>query len=142
MSGCYQLEASTNNICGCFDGWANLDWFSKKGRSHGFNKPTRVNIGNISFGIKYPYQFSEKWVGYLGIGPSVSKIWLKNKTHCGRAKTSKFAGGGILKVGVQYFIGKHLFTTIFADYLYQPANFKTHVDIGGLKIGAGLGIRF
>jgi hypothetical protein len=137
----YQVEASTK-IYDCFDGWANFDWFSKHGKSVGFNDPTRVSIANISLGIKSPYQFSEKFTAYIGIGPSLSKIWLKNKSHCSHENVSKWAIGGILKTGVYYFINKSIFIDVFADYLYQPVHFETHVDIGGFKIGAGLGIKF
>jgi hypothetical protein len=41
-----------------------------------------------------------------------------------------------------FFINRNVFIDVFADYLYQPVNFETHVDIGGFKIGAGMGIKF
>lgn len=137
----YQLEASTK-LYDYLDGWTNLDWFSKQGKSDGFNNPTRVNIVNISIGIKFPYQFSEQFTAYIGIGPSFARIWLKNKSRCSRETVSKFATGGILKIGIYYFITTNVFIDLFADYLYQPVNFKTRVDCGGFKTGAGLGIKF
>jgi hypothetical protein len=137
----YQFEASTK-LYDCLDGWTNFDWFSKHGKSDGFNDPTRVSIANISLGIKFPYQFSEKFTAYIGIGPSLSRIWLKNKSQFSHETVSKLAIGGILKTGIYYFINRHVFIDVFADYLYQPVNFETHVDIGGFKVGAGMGIKF
>ena len=137
----YQLEASTK-LYDYLDGWTNLDWFSKHGKSDGFNDPTRVSIVNISLGIKIPYQFSEQFTAYIGIGPSFSTIWLKNESQCGPETVSKLAVGGILKSGIYYFIYRSVFIDVFADYLYQPVNFETHVDIGGFKVGAGIGIKF
>ena len=48
----YQLEATTQ-LYNCLDGWANFDWFSKHGKSDGFNDTTRVSIANTSLGIKF-----------------------------------------------------------------------------------------
>lgn len=137
----YQLEASTK-LYDCLDGWANFDWFSKHGKSEGFNDPTRVSIANISLGIKFPYQFCEKFTAYIGIGPSLSRIWLKNKSQCGNEKVSKLVIGGVLKTGVYYFISRHVFIDVFVDYLYQPVHFETNVAIGGIKTGIGVGVKF
>ena len=137
----YQLEASTK-VYDDFDGWVNLDWFSKHGNSEGSYNPTRVSIANISLGMKYPYQFYEKFTAYIGLGPSFSRIRLKNKSQCGHETVSKWAVGCVLKTGICHFINESMFIDFFVDYLYQPVHFETHVDIGGFKVGAGLGVKF
>lgn len=138
----YQLEASTK-FYDCLDGWANFDWSSEHGKSVGFNDPTRVTIANISLGIKIPYQFSEKFTAYIGIGPNLSRIWLKNKSQfSGHEDISKLAIGGILKTSIYYFITRQVFIDVFVDYLYQPVHFETHVNIGGIKTGIGIGCKF
>lgn len=137
----YQIEASTR-LCSCLDGWANFDWFSRHGRSGGFCDPARASIANVSFGIKAPYQFCDQWMVYIGVGPSLSRIWLKSKSQCSHESVSKLALGGVLKTGVNYCIFRNIFMDVFVDYLYQPVHFKTHVDIGGFKTGAGLGVKF
>lgn len=141
VGGNYQIEASTK-LYDYVDGWANIDWFSKHGKSDGFNDPTRVSIANISLGIKFPYRLSEQFTAYIGVGPSLSRIWLKNKSQCGHETVSKWAIGGVLKTGVYYFISKGVFIDVFIDYLYQPVHFETHVDIGGVKAGLGVGVKF
>lgn len=137
----YQVEASSKLSDYC-EGWANFDWFSKHGKSDGLNDSTRVSIANISLGIKFPYQFYEKFTAYIGIGPCPSKIWLRNKSQCGHETVSKWTIGGVLKTGVCYFISKRVFIDVFVDYLYQPIHFETHVDIGGIKTGIGIGYKF
>lgn len=137
----YQLEASTN-LYDYFVGWANFDWFSKHGKSVGFNDSTRVNIANFSLGIKFPYELSEQFTAYIGIGPSFGRIRLKNQSQCNPETVSKFAMGGVVKTGVYYFITENMFIDVFVDYLYQPVKFESHVDIGGFKTGTGIGIIF
>ncbi len=137
----YEVEASTQ-LPYCIDGWCNFDWFSKHGRSEGLDNPTRVQIATVSLGVRFPYQFCERFTGYLGIGPTISRIWIKNNSECSRGKTSKLLIGGVLKSGVIYSLCGNIFCDFFADYIYQPVHFETQVDIGGLKLGAGVGIEF
>lgn len=137
----YQIEASTN-IYGCADGWVNVDWFSKHGRACGCAGQTCVTIVNGSFGIRIPFRTCGPLTPYLGIGPGFAQIRLRNKSGCCHETVSKFAVGGVLKTGVYYCINGCAFVDVFVDYLYQPVNFKTHVDIGGVKAGIGFGLKF
>lgn len=136
----YQLEASTC-LNPCLDGWINLDWFSDDATIKECHARTKANIASVSFGLKYPYQFCDKFIGYIGVGPSISRIWLKNKNQCEHEKVSKLAFGCILKTGIYYFINCNVFIDFFADYLYQPVHFEKRVDIGGIKTGIGIGIQ-
>lgn len=146
----YGVEASTNfnNCCeclNCWDVWANFDWFSKHGESANCNsRHTRVKIANFSCGIKFPFHLFEcdSFVPYAGIGPSFTRIWLKNKTQCSKENHSKFAFGGIAKFGINYYFSNCMFLDVFVDYLYQPVHFHHEVNIGGFKTGAGIGMRF
>jgi hypothetical protein len=146
----YQIEASTP-VYDDFDGWINFDWFTKHGRSKGFHDSTRINIANISFGVKYFFedflQFMPCYgqgpiIPYIGIGPSFSRVWIKDKSRCTHRHTCKWAYGGVLKTGFYYFFCDQVFIDIFVDYLYQPIHFHKNVDIGGFKTGAGIGIKF
>ena len=42
--------------------------------------------------------------------------------------------------GIEFFF--NLLLDVFVDYLYQPVHFSTRIDIGGFKIGAGIGYKF
>lgn len=149
VSGCYEVEASTT-LCGCYDGWVNFDWFRKHGKSIGMKNSTRCDINNTSFGIKINYSLCNPFylpccdalIAYAGLGPSFGKIWLKNRSHCRHEKKSKCVVGGVFKCGIQYFFNCYLFLDLFVDYLYQPVQFHERVDIGGVKLGAGLGVHF
>lgn len=140
----YGVEASA--CMGCFDGWINFDWFQEHGRSH--TEPgckgdsTKIEIANLSFGVKLPYLVCDSFAPYLGIGPSVSKVYLKNKSHCFHEKVSKWAVGGIAKFGVHYYFCDCMFLDLFVDYLFLPVYFHKRVDIGGFKTGAGIGVLF
>jgi len=141
VSGCYQLEASTP-ITPCLEEWVNFDWFTKRGHSIGLHDPTRVSIINVSWGVKYPFPVTECISMYAGIGASFSKIWLHNKSEFFHERVSRLTFGALLKSGINYHISKCFFIDFFADYLYQPDVYRTHVDIGGLKLGVGLGTKF
>lgn len=59
---------------------------------------------------------------------------------CTHETLSKWVAGGVLKSGMYVWINQCAFVDLFVDYLYQPVHFETHVDIGGVKVGAGLGV--
>lgn len=139
----YQLEATTS-LYNCFDCFANIDWYYQNGKSDGLNWKTNVTIANLSIGIKYPFYINESFSAYVGIGPSISRIVLKNHNHNTHQKKSsdRVVVGGVLKSGLIYSINCNFFLDVFVDYLYQPVHYSTRVDIGGVKVGAGLGYRF
>jgi opacity protein-like surface antigen len=136
--GCYAFEASTP-CWESFESWMNLDWVSKKGQSTPLHSHTRISLVNFSLGIKYPYQISEDFKAYGGIGPSFGSVFVKNRMRDYRKKTSRFAMGGVLKTGIRYEINCDVFLDLFFDYLYQRC---FHKDIGGCKLGLGVGYRF
>src|SRR5690349_11335225 len=86
------IEVSTS-ILDCYQGWVNFDWLTKRGHSHvkrdhidtefdcGSDR-TRIDIANISFGIKYPFQNCDCFSPYIGIGPSFSNVWVKDNGDC------------------------------------------------------------
>lgn len=137
----YQIEVFTK-LSDYFMGWANFSWISKHGSSIGLSDPTKVTIPNISFGIKLPYQITHSFAPYVGIGPIYADMSLKEESQCGKEHLSKGVFGGVLKSGAYFNINKNIFIDAFVDYIYQPANFETKVDIGGVQTGIGLGIRF
>lgn len=141
--GCdYQIQVSTKFLDYC-EVWSNLDWFTKKGKSVGFHDPTRVNIFNCSLGLNFIYPFNCFTSLYVGAGPSVGGIWLKNHSHFEKDKESKHSVGGVFKVGMYYQIYDRYFIDLFVDYLYQRVKFHHHhVEIGGFKPGVGIGVLF
>lgn len=137
----YQLQAATK-VWECVEFWSNFDWFSKHGRSVGCHDSTRVNIANISLGLNFVYPLDCYYSLYIGCGPNVSTVWLKNKSRCERERLTRTTLGGIFKTGLYITLTDCLFLDLFVDYLYQPTNFHTHVNIGGFKSGLGIGFIF
>lgn len=138
--GCIQLEADTS-FCGGWGIWSNLDWLSKKGKSVGFKDPTRVSLSTIGLGVKYSYDFFSCYSLYLGVGPTLGTIWLKNKPFHHTEKVCKTTVGALVKTGVLYNLNERFFLDVFVDYLYQPMHFEKHVNVGGFKTGAGIGYK-
>jgi hypothetical protein len=140
VSFSYQVEASTR--LATFDGWLNFDFLSKHGKSEGFHNPTKVYLNTLSFGVKFPYTFSEAFTFYFGVGPTFSNVSLNNGSECSKEKVSKWSYGGVIKSGLYLPIHRALFLDLFLDYTYQPVNFQTAVDVGGLRTGLGVGVIF
>ena len=137
----YQLETSTQ-FHPYLATWTNVDWVPKSGRSIGLHDYTRVNIVNLGLGLKVPYQVNDKSSVYFGLGPSLGGIWIRNHTHCIKKRASKALFGGVAKAGIHYFFTESFFVDVFIDYLYEPVHFDTHMNIGGLKTGLGIGYSF
>lgn len=135
----YELEAATS-LCD-FDVWGNLDLVTKKGNSDALDYFTRITIANISFGVKLPYHISDDFSIYAGSGLSFGSVWVHNHIQGSNSKSTHFTFGGVIKTGITYNITCDLFADLFFDYLYQTA-FHNRLNIGGSKLGLGLGYRF
>ncbi len=136
----YQLEFS-QSISSNIALWANTDLFHNYGRVNHCGT-SKIHAVNFSLGPKLLYSFSHHINLYVGIGPSIARIYVRNGSRCGNHHEHRWALGGILKSGLEVSVYRNLFLDIFADYLYQPVHFHETVDMGGLKIGLGLGARF
>lgn len=135
----FQIEAS-KTLSSPFELWGNLDYFYKD--AGGDCCSSDIQVGNFSIGVKYAYSFYNNFDIYLGPGFSIGIICLSNKACCGDNNDSRVALGGVIKSGVRYYFLQRAFVDLFADYLYQPVNYKPTVDVGGFKLGIGLGLSF
>ncbi len=77
----YEVEASFS-LCHCLTAWSNFDYFSKHGRPSCLCAKTRIEMSNISFGLKYVYPLCGCLDCYVGIGPNFSGIFIDNKACC------------------------------------------------------------
>ncbi|EFB42452.1 MULTISPECIES: hypothetical protein [Parachlamydia] len=136
----YQLEAS-KCVCSNVALWANTDLFIKHGRIRECG-PSKVKLVNLSFGPKLIYPLSSRVNLYVGLGASIARICIKNKVHCESNSAYKMAAGGVFKSGMNFYLCQNLFLDVFIDYLYQPIHFHRTIDIGGIKVGAGIGTKF
>jgi hypothetical protein len=123
-----------------YAGFVDLDYFSKNKKRNCCTSD--IEIINGSFGLKYLYPLRSNIDGYLGSGPSFSRVNLREKSCCEKEKHSKVAVGLVLKSGITYNFFHAYYFNFFVDYLFQPVNLGRHVDIGGVKTGIGIGAWF
>ncbi len=131
----------TRKSCSCYDTWIDIDVFSKN--SHSGNRcHSRATILNTSLGASYVCPIKCDIDAYLGMGVNLAYLRLNNGTCRGKEHISKLGIGVVLKSGIKYLFSDPFFVDCFADYLYQPVHISRHVDIGGIKLGLGIGMNF
>lgn len=140
ISDTYEVEVSTSMDLS--DLWLNIDWFSERGHSIGLSAPTRIQVANISAGVKVPFELADRITLSLGLGPSLAWVDIHNASCCDIDNIEKVVLGYVFKSCISYFFDRATALEFFVDYLYQPTHFETYVDIGGLKAGVGLGMYF
>jgi outer membrane protein len=133
-----------------FAAFVNAGWYTAKGRSIGLRDKTRVDLVPVTFGLKYLYPIYCNIDAYLGLGAAAT--WVKTKDHNRFVKheNSKTGWGGIVKGGFQYTFYESFVADIFADWIFccrvrggHHHGVKTNsADVGGLKLGGGLGFVF
>ncbi len=117
-------------------GFVDVDYFKACKNGTCFCDST-LKVVNTSFGLTYKRCLCAKLEGYIGIGPAISYVDLKNQICCGEEHFSRSAAGGVLKTGILVSYCRVNFIDIFIDYLYQPLFIERQVNIGGIKVGAG-----
>ena len=131
-------------------GFLSADFFYKRGRSVHLHTPTKVHIVNLGFGVKYlvPFCYGDF---YVGLGALPTRLHTHDESPNVIIYRTKWACGGIAKVGA-YFDLPHCFTLdIFCNYSFATAGFKNPPNpptqsysarLNGWWIGAGVGYRF
>ncbi len=140
----------TVEICNNWYGFFSADFFNKRGRSIGLHTPTKVNIVDIGIGLKYfvPFCYGDF---YVGLGALPTRLHTHDESPYVIQYRTKWACGGIAKVGA-YFDLPHCFTLdIFFNYSFVKVGFKNPPNpptqshsarLNGWWVGAGLGYRF
>ena len=139
VSADFQIEGTYALNCS-FELWSELDYMEKSKKKDCYH--TKIQLTNFSLGAQYVRNLCAKLDLYVGIGASMVRIDLNDKSCCGNEKESKIAWGLLAKTGVRYWFANHWFFDVFADYLYQEVHFKKNVNVGGFKTGVGIGFSF
>lgn len=131
--------------------WGNVEWIFMGGHGKRSCGSTEIDILNISLGLKSIGKVYRDFIFlYAGIGPNLGIVFIENKMECcincedstSKHHSTKVAIGGIAKTGAQFLFTPHFYLDLFTDYLYMPVHFKSTQDVGGFKVGGGLGARF
>lgn len=142
----------TCNLYGCENlyGFFSADFLSKKGNSIGLCTPTKVDIANLGFGLKYlfPFCYGDFYVG-LGVLPT--HLRTNDCSPYVIPKRSKWGCGGIAKMGAIFDLEKSYFLDVYFDYSFANVPFKCcqnqitqprTAHLNGCWFGAGFGYRF
>lgn len=142
---------STGAIDEDWQGWGNVGYFARKGRSLGLGDKTRVSIVPISAGVKYLLWPCECIRPYVGAGIAYTYLNTWDDSDFVRRHVKKGTIGFVIKSGAYVDLSCNFFLDCFLDYYYQRMNFHSDpdagvqrhsVDVGGFKAGVGLGYAF
>jgi hypothetical protein len=124
-----------------YEAWANINWMRTSGHSSLGNHTSFQDL-NFSIGGKYVFKFGTLKKFYLGLGINDAWVYVHNQYNYVKKRVYKNWIGGVAKMGFYVEPVEHLFIDVFIDYLYQQIRFADWQQIGGLKLGAGLGFCF
>ncbi len=124
--------------------FGNVSYFPKTGSSIGFNDKTTISMVPLSLGFKYQFLVCNPIQPYLGGGVTYTFLDIKNYSDYVKKHVHKSGFGFVIKSGAYVNLSERFLLDLFLDYYYQQVNFYTnhHADVGGLRMGAGLGCRF
>lgn len=123
--------------------WININFALAHGNSLGFCNPTKLWIVNSSLGLKAPFDINNWLTVYLGFGPTFGAIRIKDESQfSGCSSSTKSSIGFVAKSGINFTFCTRWFVDTFADYVYQKADFQKSVNASGLRVGAGIGVKF
>ncbi|WP_420421862.1 hypothetical protein [Simkania sp.] len=122
--------------------WTTLDGYSKDSRKYTDQTNSSVTTFTLSVGINYLFKPMPKLDLGLGLGPILGVIHLNNRSWSKREKTTSFLTSGVARLDTRWWIQPNVFFTLFTDYSYQLTFLQNHVNVGGTKLGVGLGGKF
>jgi hypothetical protein len=132
-------------------------YFQQHGHSIGGGGDTHIQVASLTLGLKAIYYFHDLIAGYVGAGPRLFMVAIHNESAYVRGKDEAFGLGGGFDAGLWIFPfyrycnwSKDIFLDLFADYSLKTIKFEDDdaasdnfkVNISGVTVGLGLGIRF
>lgn len=132
----------------CLEGYVSLEDFTKRGKTKEGGYHTTVKLYPLNVGVKYyfPFRF---WQFYVGGGPLLLGLRVKNETNLVMKRISREDLGATIKFGNAFRIKEALFD-IFVEYSYQKMRFTGDdgfelwhtVDLSHIKVGIAAGVQF
>lgn len=140
----YGIDISRQFYCNSYL-WIDVDWFNKWGHSVGpkeFRRGTSIDLIPVSMGLKYVLPVTSAIDAYAGAGVAYTFLHVRNHSRFVHEHVYRQGFGGVVKTGLKLKLGCY-FVDLFGDYLYQQFHFYGHhTEVGGFKIGGGLGASF
>jgi hypothetical protein len=140
--------------CAQWFGFLSVDYFSKRGFSIGLLTPTKVSLLPIAFGVKYFMPFANQPGDfYVGLGFQPIRVHTFDQSSFVIQKQTRWAFGGIAKVGIYLCLAENFLVDLFFDYSFARISQRKsltpvgpviplHANVSGLIIGIGVGWRF
>ncbi|MGL5626944.1 MAG: hypothetical protein ACRDDW_05460 [Candidatus Rhabdochlamydia sp.] len=132
-------------------GWIGVDYTEHKGHSISEGDRTRLMLVPATLGIKYNQKFQSWLEGYAGLGIICGWVKIHDHSPFVTRHLHKTAVGGIVKAGINFYPMTHLLLDLFVDYQYLKFTFhnrnfpfveRTNLNMSGLRVGLGVGIKF
>lgn len=119
--------------------WTTFEGYSKS--SHPCADDVYSSVTNFTFGIgpNFHLRPSSKFDVIVGLGPIFGAIHLDNKSWCEEEKTTAFVIGGVVRLNIRCWIHPRAFFKVFSDYSYQHSFLENNINVGGTKLGGGIG---
>ena len=125
-----------------FIGWLNFNYFRKRGDSIGLGDRNTMQLYPLSAGIKFLMTVDPCIDFYIGVGASYTWISLHDDSPLVGQQTRKQGWGAVGKAGMLYYLNNCWFLDLFADYYYTRISKDPYVNVGGARLGVGLGVGF
>lgn len=139
--GEFEIELSTKLPLG-LSIWGNFNFFQRD--SHyifGEGDASNIRLFPLSFGLKETIHFFQNLAVYIGIGPSFTLVRIKEESLFTKEKYHNDNWGFVTKAGLMFYLNEACFIDVFTDYYFTNANvLGTKHNVGGLRVGAGLGV--
>lgn len=132
-------------------GFASIDYFQKKGRFLHLSDSKRLKMLLLAIGLKYFVPISDRANFYIGLGFQPVYLRTKSRRVYITLKQTRWAFGGIGKIGLYTYLSHHFLLNLFFDYSFvktSKTNFygytmlPSKANINGAIVGASLGYRF
>lgn len=136
-------------------GFASVDYLSKGGYSIGLGTPTKISLLPMAIGLKYftPVPCWECTDFYVGLGFQPVRVKIRNDSPYVIPRQTKWALGGIVKVGSYIYLPRNVFIDVFIDYSFAKLSSGSaagpmgpivplKASVSGAIFGIGLGYRF
>lgn len=148
-----EVQVQINKSIGCnYFAWFNVGFLWDRGRATGklcrYSK-TRLSMVPVSMGLGYYYPINCNLGAYAGFGPSFTVLRLRDYSPFVHHKVNRQSWGYVVKCGIRIKVMYANYADIFCDY--ESVNFtgprnndnpRVHENLGGIRVGAALGIYY
>jgi hypothetical protein len=123
--------------------WVNFNIFRRDGKTLGYCNPASLHVYPLSAGFIYAIAPDSPVFPYVGIGGSFSFIKIEGENPTLKHYLDEGVWGVVGKSGLAIALSEHYFIDLFADYYYtRPCHTKTASQVGGIRVGVGIGCNF